>query len=95
MLSETYRHPAIQRMLAKDTETVLAKAEDYRGLIKRMGIRGYPTTLLLSPQGEVLDLVEGFVNAKAFAKRVSPLLAKQATRVGDASATFQPPTIGR
>jgi len=43
----------------------------------------------------VLDLVEGFVDAKTFAKRVSPLLAKQATRVGDASATFPSPTIGR
>jgi len=95
MLAETYGHSAIRRMLAKETETVLAKAEDYRDLIKRMGIRGYPTTLLVSPQGEVLDLVEGFVDAKTFAKRVSPLLAKQSARVGDASATFPSPTIGR
>ncbi len=95
MLSETYGHPAIQQMLAKGTETVLADAEDYRALIKRMGIRGYPTTLLVSPQGEVLDLVEGFVEAKAFAKRVSPLLTKQATHVGNASATFESPTIDR
>jgi len=95
MLDETYSHPAIQRMLAKDTETVLAKAEDYRALIKRMGIRGYPTTLLISPQGEVLDLLEGFVEVKAFAKRVQPHLAKQATRAGATAAYTQSPTVDR
>ena len=36
MLSETYVHPAIKQMLAKDTETVLADAKDYRALVKRM-----------------------------------------------------------
>jgi len=96
MLSETYSHPAIRRMLAKDTETVLAKAEDYRALTKRMGIRGYPTTLLISPEGDVLDLLEGFVDAKTFAERVRPLLAKQTTRVGDATAAYpQSPTVDR
>jgi len=96
MLSETYNHPAIQRMLAKDTESVLANAEDYQALTKKMGIRGYPTTLLISPQGEVLDLLEGFVDAKTFAKRVNPLLAKQAARLGNASAAnIQSPTVDR
>ncbi|MCA9230793.1 MAG: thioredoxin family protein [Planctomycetales bacterium] len=89
MLSETYGHPAIRRMLARDAETVLAKAEDYRPLIKRMGIRGYPTTLVVSPEGKVLDVVEGFVDAKAFSERVIPLLAKGAPRVGEASASFK------
>jgi len=96
MLSETYSHPAIQRMLAKDTKTVLADADDYRALAKRMGIRGYPTTLLISPEGEVLDLLEGFVDAKTFAKRVHPHLARQAARLGDASAAYnQSPTVER
>ena len=60
----------------------------YRVLIKRLGIRGYPSTLVISPQGQVLDLMEGFLDARKFAKRVSPLLAKQAPRVGDASAAL-------
>ncbi len=97
MLSETFGNPAIQRMLASDTETVLAKAEDYRSLIQRMEIRGYPTTLLISPQGEVLDLVEGFLDARAFAKRISPILAKQQAQreSGASTASIQSSTVGR
>ena len=82
MLSKTYGHPIVHQMLASETETVLARAEDYRVLIKRLGIRGYPSTLLISPQGQVLDLMEGYLDAQKFAKRVSPLLAKKTTRVG-------------
>ncbi len=86
MLSETYSHPAIQKMLASRAETVMANAKDYRALTKRMGIRGYPSTLVISPQGQVLDLVEGYMDAQKFAKRVGPLLAKQTTRIGKATS---------
>ena len=86
MLSETYGHPAIVQMLAGQTETVLAHAEDYPDLTKKLGIRGYPTTLLISPQGEVLDIMRGYVAPKAFAKRVSPLLARQNPRAPERSA---------
>ncbi|HCK41154.1 MAG TPA: hypothetical protein DHW22_05930 [Planctomycetaceae bacterium] len=75
MLTETYGHPVIKQMLTQRTETVLAHAKEYRDLTKKLGIRGYPTTLLISPKGEVLDLMQGYVAPKAFAERVKPLLA--------------------
>ncbi len=78
MLAETYGHPAIQRMLAGNTQTVLAHADDYPGLVKKLGIRGFPSSVLVSPQGDVLDFLEGFVPPKEFAKRVSPLLKEHA-----------------
>ena len=74
MLAETYGHPAIERMLQASTQTVLAHADDYEGLVKKLGIRGYPSSVLVSPKGDVLDLVEGFLPPKEFAKRVGPLL---------------------
>lgn len=77
MLSATYDHPTIQRMLAGRTETVLAHAEDYRNLTKKLGIRGYPTSMLVSPDGDVLEFMEGYVDAKSFAQRVGPILASQ------------------
>lgn len=80
MLSETYGHPGVQQMLAGHTETVLAHADDYRDLTKKLGIRGYPTSLLISPQGKILDLVEGYVAPKEFAKRVGPILASHNTK---------------
>lgn len=88
MLNETYRHPAIERMLSGSTETVLAHSRDYKALAKKLGVRGYPCTLVVSPEGEVLDFMEGYVDAKAFADRVYPLLHKRTARAGDPSASI-------
>lgn len=88
MLNETYRHPAIERMLAASTETVLAHSRDYKALAKKLGVRGYPCTLLVSPEGEVLDFMEGFVDAKTFAERIYPLLHNRTARADDASASL-------
>ncbi len=93
MLAETYGHPAIQRMLAANTQTVLAHADDYQGLVKKLGIRGYPSSVLVSPKGDVLDFMEGFVPPKEFAQRISPLLKKQASQTRAASLPQQ--TAGR
>lgn len=80
MLTKTYGHPAIKQMLVGQTESVLAHANDYGELVKRLGIRGFPTTLVISPQGEVLDVMEGFVEPRAFSQRVTPLLASKAAQ---------------
>ena len=86
-MKETYRHPAIERMLGETTETVVAHARDYRGLVKKLGVRGYPSTLLVSPQGEVLEFMEGFIDAQTFAARVSPLLQKRIAHVSSSNSS--------
>jgi thioredoxin-related protein len=88
MLNETYRHPAIERMLAESTQTVLAHSRDYKALAKKLGVHGYPCTLLVSPEGEVLDFMEGYVDAKTFADRIYPLLNKRTARAGEPSASL-------
>jgi thioredoxin-related protein len=87
MLNETYRNPAIERMLTQSTETVLAHSRDYKALAKKLGVRGYPCTLLVSPEGQVLDFMEGYVDAKAFADRVYPLIYKRTARAEDPGAS--------
>ncbi len=69
MLKETYGDPAIRRWLAEHAETVLAHARDYRELIQKLGIRGYPTTLVVASDGQIADAIEGFVDAPPFARR--------------------------
>jgi len=86
MLAETYSNPAVRQMLAGNAETVLAHAEDYRELVKKLGIRGYPSSMLISPKGDVLEFITGYVDAKTFTKRVGPLLTDRTARVGQASA---------
>jgi len=95
MLNETYGHTAIKQMLAGRTETVLAHAEDYRDLTKKLGIRGYPTTLLIAPNGDVLDLMQGFVAPQAFAERVRPLLPGKNPRALAAVSAASHPTTDR
>lgn len=74
MLAETYSHPRVQQMLRGHVETVKVDAREYPALVERLGIRGYPTTLLVSPKGNVLDAIEGFAPAATFMERVGPLL---------------------
>jgi len=89
MLAETYGHPAIKQMLAANTQTVLAHAGDYRALVKKLGIRGYPSSVLLSPKGDVLDFMEGYVAPREFALRVGPLLKAQAAQTRAANLPQQ------
>jgi thioredoxin-related protein len=60
----------------------MAHSDHYASLIKKLGIRGYPSSLLISPEGEVLDFMEGYVAPQEFAKRVIPLLDRPATQLG-------------
>ena len=94
MLAETYGHPAIEQMLAGHTQTVLAHASDYPDLVKRLGIRGFPSSVLISPRGDVLDFMPGYVPPKEFAQRVVPLL-KRKTQVQQASAVVSQQAPGR
>ncbi|TWU25955.1 thioredoxin family protein [Bythopirellula polymerisocia] len=82
MVHETYGNPQVQKLLRGRTESVMAHSDDYAALIKKLGIRGYPSSLLISPDGEVLDFIEGYLEPKAFAQRVGPLLNKPLERVG-------------
>lgn len=77
MMTDTYGHPAIERMLATHSETVLAHATTNQALAKQLGIRAYPTSLVVSPQGKIVASIEGYVEPQAFAQRVAPLLAPQ------------------
>jgi|GEM_PF-2269894 len=85
MMAETYSRPEVQQMLRQHVETVKVDAQDNPSLVERLGIRGYPTTLLVSPDGNVLDAIEGFASAKVFTSRIGPLL-KMKDRSTNASA---------
>ncbi len=82
MIKDTYSNQGVKEMLHGRTESVLAHSDNYAALIKKLGIRGYPSSLLISPEGEVLDFMEGYVDPQAFAKRVGPLLDRPATQLG-------------
>lgn len=82
MIVDTYSNQSVKDLLRGRTESVMAHSDDYAALIKKLGIRGYPSSLLISPEGEVLDFMEGYVAPQEFAKRVSPILDRPATQIG-------------
>jgi thioredoxin-related protein len=82
MIADTYSNQEVKDLLRGRTESVMAHSDHYASLIKKLGIRGYPSSLLISPEGEVLDFMEGYVDAQEFAKRVGPLLDRPATQLG-------------
>jgi len=90
MLAETYAHPQISQFLAAHAETALAHSTDYADLIKRLGIRGYPTTLVISAEGQIVDSMEGFLEPAEFAKRITRWIGPQA-----ANAQLAPITAAR
>jgi hypothetical protein len=41
-------------------------------------VRGYPSSVLVAPNGDVLEFMQGYVPAKDFAQRIRPILQSQA-----------------
>jgi thioredoxin-related protein len=82
MIADTYSNQGVKDLLRGRTESVMAHSDHYASLIKKLGIRGYPSSLLISPEGEVLDFMEGYVDAQEFTKRVGPLLDRPTTQLG-------------
>jgi thioredoxin-related protein len=92
MIADTYSNQGVKDLLRGRTESVMAHSDHYAALIKKLGIRGYPSSLLISPEGEVLDFMEGYVDPQEFTKRVGPLLDRPVTQIGMNTSS---PTVGQ
>lgn len=90
MLAETYAHPATRKLLAEHSETALAHAKDYQELIKKLGIRGFPTTLVVGADGQIVDAVEGFVEPREFISRVAKWVGPRAAVTAKAPSVASP-----
>ena len=74
MLRQTLSHPQIGVGIMKYTEPVAVNASKSPRLAKKLGVRAFPTVLLISPQSEILCKVEGFLDPHEFAERLWPAL---------------------
>jgi protein disulfide-isomerase len=91
MLVETLYHPAVARELASTAEPVVVNASNNPELAKKLGIRAFPTTLVISPQNSLLYKAVGYKPAQEFATELWPVLreADSLRRVALASAGRQ------
>ncbi|MCO6043260.1 thioredoxin family protein [Aeoliella sp. ICT_H6.2] len=100
MLQETLAHPQITAGVAAYAEPAAFNASQLPELAQKLGVRAYPTTLVISPQNKLLGKIEGFVPPQELAKQFWPVLeqAEQARRtaINAAAAREKPNTqVGR
>lgn len=80
MLKETYTHPQIAEAVASSFEPAVLSREVDPDLVKDLGVRAFPTTLVIAPDRSLLARVNGFVKPQKFADKVFTATAAVAQR---------------
>lgn len=74
MQKETLSHPQLQPAFARLFEMTEVNASRQHELAARLGVRAFPTTLVISPNGQVLAKLEGYIAPRDISKRLNPVL---------------------
>jgi thioredoxin-related protein len=75
MVGETFRSAQVSRFVNDSFETVYVNRAEQPELSAKLKIRWYPTTLVVGPDNQVIDVIEGYVDAKTFAQRLQTSVA--------------------
>jgi thioredoxin-like negative regulator of GroEL len=78
MLGETYQRATMRTFVSDSFETVLVDRTEQPGLAQKLRVRLFPTTLVVGPDNQVIDVIEGYVDAAAFSRRLQTSLAAHA-----------------
>lgn len=70
MLDKTYQQPEIDELVKGSFETLQAGRYTHATLISKLHVRWYPTTVIVGPNNKVLDMIEGYVDANTFKRRL-------------------------
>jgi thioredoxin-related protein len=92
--STTYRDPVVNQYVAEKFVPLKVEAEMYPGLVSGLGIQGFPTIVVASASGRILEVHRGYIEAAPFAEFLSRSLTKlpsSAAGVGGAVASKQQP----
>jgi len=81
MVKLTYDTPEVGNLVASSFETVYAGRFTHAKLIQMLDVKWYPTTILVGPNNKVLDVIEGYVEAKAFQRRLQTGLAATSSKI--------------
>lgn len=77
MLGETYRTPRVSRFVSDSFETVYVDRSEQPEMVAKLHLRWFPTTLVVSPNNKVIDVIEGYVDAETLERRLQITLASQ------------------
>jgi thioredoxin-related protein len=75
MMEETLGSPHVKQMVSESFETVYVSRRTNPKLVKSLKVKWYPTTVLVGSNNKVVDVIEGYVDAKTFQTRLKVGLA--------------------
>jgi thioredoxin-related protein len=70
MVRTTFRDNDVRQALGESFVAAAVKASERPDLVKHLQIRSFPTTLLVGSDGQVLDQLVGYVDARTFRQRL-------------------------
>jgi thioredoxin-related protein len=77
--ASTFRDPAVVQLLNERFVPLKIDADKDAPLAKTLGISSFPTLLFATPEGKILGIHEGFVEAAAFTQKLQRALADSAS----------------
>jgi thioredoxin-like negative regulator of GroEL len=82
MISETFAASPVKRLATDSFETVYVDRAEQPELAAKLKIRYFPTTIVVAPNNQVLDVIEGYVDAATLNQRLKTSFAahESATR---------------
>lgn len=77
MHRESYKNDTVTKQLNRDFIPVWLDANQAGAALNRLGVQYYPTTLILSPQGKVIDKIEGYGSTSALERSMKDALERR------------------
>jgi thioredoxin-like negative regulator of GroEL len=77
MLGDTYQRSTVKKFVRDEFETVFVDRSEQPELAAKLHVRWFPTTLVVGPDNQVIDVIEGYVDPAAFSARLQTTLASQ------------------
>jgi hypothetical protein len=70
MLEQTYESNGVNEIVKGSFETLQVSRHTHAALVSKLHVRWYPSTVLVSSNNKVLDMIEGYVDANTFKQRL-------------------------
>jgi hypothetical protein len=74
--ASTYRDPAVARALEEQFVPFKVQAEDYPELVRFLGIQSFPTMVVASPEGRIIEVHKGYLEAGPMGAMLNRAIAK-------------------
>lgn len=76
MKQQTYADAGVASEITRSFVATTVDGLQQQSLVRQLGVRVYPTTVIISPQNEVLDVIDGFVDSNVLRSRLAAVTSR-------------------